>query len=130
MAYALKAEILDPRAERFVFPARKTMYGGKQVAVGDAIYLFDVEAGLVAKGVVTAAEPVARVPGIERQTPRVSVEVRRTGLATRALGRAELRPHAGQPGPEAELDFKFYRQATPKLVGISEPAVAFLDRFF
>ena len=34
----------------------------------------------------------------------------------------------GQPG--TELNFKFYRQATNKIVGISAEAAAFLDEFF
>jgi hypothetical protein len=32
--------------------------------------------------------------------------------------------------PETELNFKFYRQATDKIVGISDEAGAFLRRFF
>jgi len=32
--------------------------------------------------------------------------------------------------PETELNFKFYRQATNKIVGISDEAAAFLDGFF
>jgi hypothetical protein len=88
--------------------------------------------GLIARGIVTAAESVPKKPGIARQTPRVSVAVRRTALATRPLGRRELKPfadwHDGQP--ETELNFKFYRQATNKIVGISDEAAAFLGGFF
>ena len=37
----------------------------------------------------------------------------------------------GQDGrPETELNFKFYRQATNKIVGISDAAAAFLEEFF
>ncbi len=32
--------------------------------------------------------------------------------------------------PETELNFKFYRQATNKIVGISDEAAAFPRRFF
>jgi hypothetical protein len=32
--------------------------------------------------------------------------------------------------PETELNFRFDRQATNKIVGISEETAAFLDRFF
>jgi len=32
--------------------------------------------------------------------------------------------------PETELNFKFYRQATNKIVGISEQAAAFLEGHF
>lgn len=34
----------------------------------------------------------------------------------------------GQPG--TEVNFKFYRQATNKLAGISDEAATFPDRFF
>jgi hypothetical protein len=33
-------------------------------------------------------------------------------------------------GPETELNFKFYRQATNKIAGISDEAAAFLRGFF
>jgi len=136
MAFAIKAEIRDPRAETFVFTAQKTMYGGKHIAAGDTVFLFASETeggrGLVACGVVTAAAAVAKLPGSARQTPRVSVTIRRTALATRPLGRSELKPLTdwtdGQPG--TELAFKFYRQATNKIVGLSDETAAFLSGFF
>ena len=135
MPFAIKAEIHDASAESFEFVAQKTMYGGKRIAVGDAVYIFASEneggPGLIARGVVTSAEPVARRPGVARQTPRVSVTIERAALARRPLGRRELRHLTdwddGQPG--TELNFKFYRQATNKIVGISDEAAAFLDRF-
>ena len=43
MAFAIKAEIHDPRAETFVFTAQKTMYGGKYIAEGDLVFLFASE---------------------------------------------------------------------------------------
>ena len=50
----------------------------------------------------------------------------RTALAKRRLGRKELKPLTdwddGQPG--TELNFKFYRQATNKIGGISAEAAA------
>ena len=136
MAYAIKAEIRDPGAETFVFTAQKTMYGGKSIAAGDVIYQFASETqggqGLIARGVVTAAEPVARRPDLDRQTPRVSVTIRRDAPAKRPLGRAQLKPLKnwtdGQPG--TELNFKFYRQATNKIVGVSDEAAAYLEGFF
>lgn len=136
MAYAIKAEIRDPHAATFEFTAQKTMYGGKHIAAGDTVFMFASEneggQGLVARGVVTEAEPIARRPGIARQTPRVSVAIRRTALAKRKLGRTELKHRTdwrdGQP--DTELNFKFYRQATNKIVGISDAAAAFLDGFF
>ena len=135
-AFAIKAPIHDLAATGLAFPAQKSMYGGKQVAAGDTIYLFDSEneggIGLVARGIVVTATPVRRRPGVERQTPRVSITVRVTHRATRRLGRAELKAHAGpvDDGPLAELHFKLYRQATNKVIGLSEAAAAFLDACF
>jgi hypothetical protein len=132
----IKAEVRDPRAASFDFPAQKTMYGGKRIAKGDTLFVFASEteggAGLVALGVVTRAEAVARKRGIERQTPRVSIAVRRTALAKRRLGRSELRPFSDWKDgrPETELNFKFYRQATNKIGGISSEAARFLREFF
>jgi hypothetical protein len=136
MAFAVKAEVRDPGAEMFIFAAAKTMYGGKHIAKGDTIFIFASENegghGLVARGVVTAAEPTPRTPGVTRQTPRMSVTVQPTALATRALGRLELRPFTdwadGQSG--TELNFKLYRQATNKIVRLSAEATAFLDECF
>jgi hypothetical protein len=136
MRFAIKTEIRDPRAARLAFAAQKTMYGGKGIAVGDVIYLFASEneggVGLVARGVVTAATATPREPGIARQTPRVGITVKRTATATRRLGRAELKPFADWDDgrPETELNFKFYRQATNKIVGLSDAAAAFLDGYF
>jgi hypothetical protein len=147
MAFAIKAEISDPRAKTFVFTAQKTMYGGKHIAEGDTVFVFASEneggQGLVARGVVTSAEAVAKKRGhsasktrvnalIARQTPRVSVTIRRTALAKRPLGRRDLKPFADWDDgrPETELNFKFYRQATNKIVGISDQAAAFLSGFF
>src|SRR5580704_15791867 len=60
--------------------------------------------GLVARGVVTSAEGVAKKRGVARQTPRVSVTIRRTALAKRPLGRRELKHfidwNEGQPATE------------------------------
>ena len=136
MTLAIKAEVCDPRAKTFAFTAQKTMYGGKHIAEGDTVFVFASEneggQGLIARGVVTAAEAVAKKRGITRQTPRVSLTIRRTALAKRPLGRSELKPFTdwndGQP--RTELNFKFYRQATNKIVGISDQAAAFLSEFF
>jgi hypothetical protein len=88
--------------------------------------------GLIARGVVTSAEVIAKKSGIARQTPRVSLTIRRTTLAKRPLGRSGLKHFTdwddGRPG--TELNFKFYRQATNKIVGISDGAAAFLSAFF
>jgi hypothetical protein len=135
MAFAIKAEIGDPRAKSFAFTAQKTMYGGKHIAEGDTIFLFASEneggQGLIARGVVTSAKAVAKKRGIARQTPRVSITVRRNALAKRRLGRNELKRFTNwnDGRPETELNFKFYRQATNKIVGISDEAAAFLGEF-
>ncbi|ALN55918.1 hypothetical protein GLE_0560 [Lysobacter enzymogenes] len=134
--YAIKTEVGDSAARAFAFAAQKTMYGGKRIAAGDTVYLFASEnaggAGLFARGTVVAAEAVAPRPGVARQTPRVSVRIRRTATARRPLGRAELKPHAqwDDGRPQTELNFKFYRQATDKIVGLSDAAAAFLDAHF
>lgn len=134
--FAIKAEICDPGATTFEFKAQKTMYGGKHIAKGDTIFIFASEneggPGLIAIGVVTSAEAVARTRGIARQTPRVSIIVRRTARAKAHLGREELKRYADWKDgrPETELNFKFYRQATNKVAGISDRATAFLREFF
>ena len=139
MAFAVKAEVCDPRSKTFAFTAQKTMYGGKQIAEGDTVFVFASEIegaesreGLIARGVVTSAKAIPKKPGIARQTPRVSVTIRRTALAKRPLGRSELKHFTGWNGgqPATELNFKFYRQATNKIVGISDEAAAFLSEFF
>lgn len=136
MAFAVKAEIRDPQAGTFILAGQKTMYGGKHIAPGDTVFVFASEneggQGLVARGVVTAAEAIPRTPGIARQTPRVNVTIKRTAPAVRPLGRQELKPFADwkDGGPETELNFKFYRQATNKIVGISDATTAFLNGFF
>ena len=134
--FAIKAEVSDLGAETFAFNAQKTMYGGKRIANGDTIFIFASEneggPGLIANGVVTSAKPIPKKPGIARQTPRVSIMVRRTALVKRRLGRSELKPFSNwnDGRPETELNFKFYRQATNKIVGISHDAAAFLRGFF
>lgn len=136
MAFAIKAEVSDLRAKTFAFNAQKTMYGGKHIAEGDVIFVFASEneggQGLIARGIVTSAEALPKKRGIARQTPRVSITISRTALARRPLGRSELKQFTdwddGQPA--TELNFKFYRQATNKIVGISDDAAAFLGGFF
>ena len=136
MMFAIKAAVSDPWAETFAFTAQKTMYGGKHIAEGDTIFIFASEneggPGLIASGTITSARAIAKKRGIARQTPRVSIAIRRTALAKRRLGRIELKPFSNWSDgrPETELNFKFYRQATNKIVGISDEAAAFLRKFF
>src|SRR5262249_44561715 len=58
--------------------------------------------------------------------------IKRSALAKRAFGRSQLKLFRdwddGQP--ETELNFKFYRQATNKVVGISAETASFLRAFF
>lgn len=134
--FAIKAEVNDLRARTLAFTGQKTMYGGKHIAKGDRIFVFASEneggPGLVANGVVVTAKPIPKKRGIARQTPLVSITIRRTALAKRRLGRSELKAFSewNNGRPETELNFKFYRQATNKIVGISDEAAAFLRGFF
>ena len=136
MMFVIKAEVSDPQTKTFAFSAQKTMYGGKHIAKGDTIFLFASEneggRGLIASGVVTSAKAIEKKHGIGRQTPRVSITIRRTALAQRRLGRSELKLFSdwNNGRPETELNFKFYRQATNKIAGISDEAAAFLRGFF
>jgi len=136
MTFAIKAEVSNRQAKAFAFKAQKTMYGGKHIAKGDTVFIFASEneagQGLIASGLVTCAEAVPKKTGIARQTPRVSINIKRTALAKRRLGRSELKPFRNwnDGRPETELNFKFYRQATNKIIGISDKASAFLRRFF
>jgi hypothetical protein len=136
MIFAIKTSVPDPQPDIFTFTQQKTMYGGKLVASGDTIFVFASEneggRGLIAQGVVTYVKAVARKPGLARQTPRVSMQVRKTALAKRPLGRLELKSfnNWNDGRPETELNFKFYRQATNKLIAISDEPATFLRRFF
>ena len=62
----------------------------------------------------------------------MTVSIKRTALAKRSLGRSELQHltdwQDGQPG--TELNFKFYRQATNKIAGLSDDAAAFQGTYF
>ena len=134
--FAIKAEVSDPQAKTFAFAAQKTMYGGKHIAKGDKIFVFASEneggPGLIASAVVTSVKPIPRKPGIARQTPRVSITIRCTARAKRRLGRSELKRFSdwNDGRPETELNFKFYRQATNKICGISDEAAEFLSACF
>lgn len=136
MDFAIKTEIRDLNAAEYSFLEQKTMYGGKHIMAGDTIYLFASEneggSGLFARGIVVEALQVPKKANVARQTPRVSLKVRRNALACRPLGRRELAQHKqwNDEKPETELNFKFYRQATNKVVGLSDSAAAFLDGFF
>jgi hypothetical protein len=136
MIFAVKAAIADPLATEFSLPRQKTMYKGRTIAVGDIVFVFASEneggSGLIAKGRVTQVKAIPPNRSLHRQTPRVSVRVRRIKRSRRRLGRSELKPHSDWKDgrPETELNFKFYRQATNKIVAISDEAARFLERHF
>jgi hypothetical protein len=135
-AFVIKAEVHDLDADRFAFSAQKTMYGGKQIAAGDTVFLLASEnsggQGLFARAVVESVTPIAKNPNLERQTPRVSLTLRRSANARRPLGRADLKAFSQWKDgrPQTELNIKLYRQATDKIVGITALAAAFLEGFF
>jgi hypothetical protein len=136
MAFVVKAEVNGSSAKAFTFSEQKTMYGGRQIAKGDTIFVFASENegghGLVARGVVTSAKSIAKRPGIARQTPRVSITIKRTAIAKARLGRSELKHFSdwNDGRPETELNFKLYRQATNKIIGISDEAAKLLHKLF
>ena len=134
MAFVVKAAVFDPDAPTYAFQNQKTMYRGKTIAAGDVVFVFASEneggRGLIARGVVTSVEhvPAADAEAERRSTPRVSIALRREASAKRSLGRVELKPFRdwGDGRPQTELAFKLYRQATNKIVAISDEAAAFL----
>jgi hypothetical protein len=134
--FAIKAEVVNVRAKTVTFADQKTMYGGKHIVYGDTIFIFASEneggAGLVAVGTVVSASAVPKISGVQRQTPRVDVVVRFDRFAIEPLGRAELVSYTNWKDGRAqtELNFKLYRQATNKIVGITPGAAAFLSRLF
>jgi hypothetical protein len=138
MPYVIKAAVADARAKLFSFRAQKTMYRGKDIRAKDEIFIFASEneggSGLIARGVVTSAAPFAakRTQPKVRRTPRVSITVRRIATAKQKLGRTELKPFRSWDDgrPQTELSFKLYRQATNKVVGISEDTASFLRTLF
>ena len=106
MTFAIKAKVTDPLAETFAFSAQKTMYGGKRVAKGDAIFVFASEneggPGLIASGIVTSSKSTPKKRGIPRQTPRVSITIKRSALAKHPFGPTR-KPRHGVHNP-AVLD--------------------------
>lgn len=136
MIYAIKTEITEPKEKTFTFLKQKTMCGGKEISVGDTIFIFDSEneggAGLIAVGVVISAITIPKKRGVARQTPRVSLTVERKKIAKLPLGRDDLKSFQNWDDghPQTELNFKFYRQATNKIVGLSDKAATFLKKYF
>jgi len=136
MTFAIKTEIRTPQAKTFRFDSQKTMYGGRRIEAGDTVFVFASEneggQGLIACGVVTVAEATPKRQGVARQTPRVSVGIECTAYAKQPLGRTQLKHFTDWKDgrPQTELNFKLYRQATDKIVGISDELAGFLRTFF
>ena len=76
MAFAIKAEVRDPRAAAFVFTAQKTMYGGKHIAEGDTVFVFasENEGG---RGLIARPGPSSISNSIVRQRTRSSASRKR-----------------------------------------------------
>ena len=70
--YLIKTEINATEANAWSFERQKTMYGGKLISTGDTLYIFASETeggiGLIAKGIVIAAEPTPRREGDRRRS--------------------------------------------------------------
>ena len=112
MAFAIKAEVRDPRAKTFVFATQKTMYGGKHIAKGDTIFVFASEneggQGLIAKGVVANAEAVAKKRGFARQTPTREHHRQTHGACDAAAGEggAQARRRKGRRAAGDGVEFQ------------------------
>ena len=116
--------------------AIKAAVGKPRKRLRHTIFVFASEneggQGLVACGIVASAEATPKKPGAVRQTPRVSITIRRIARAKRRLGRSELKPSPTgtmvdrRPSSTSSSIVK----ATNKIVGISDAAVAFLREFF
>src|SRR3954462_3290766 len=100
MMFAIKADVSDTTAETFAFSAQKTMYGGKQIAEGDSVFVFASEneggPGLIARGVVSSAEAIAKPRGIGRDHPPLGPPIRRRAPAGPGTRRAGA-PPSGAP---------------------------------
>ena len=70
MAFAIEAEVSDPRAETFAFTAQKTMYGGKHIAAGDTVFVF-TENGQIRANRMGCAPPrrISRPTASSRSSP-------------------------------------------------------------
>ena len=135
MAFAIKAEIGDPRAKTFTFTAQKTMYGGKHIAEGEPFSCSRARtrAGKASSRAALSRPPSDRKEARHRPANTAGERHHQTHRIRKAAAGAERARHFTdwndrQPG--TELNFKFYRQATNKIAGISDEAAAFLSEFF
>ena len=134
--FAIKAEVSDPRAETFAFSAQKTMYGGKHIAKGDTIFRLRERERRRARSHRERRRHLGQSDRKEtRDRPANAArehhhQTHRAREAAPGAERAQTFSDWNDGRPETELNFKFYRQATNKIVGISDKAAAFLRGFF
>jgi hypothetical protein len=128
MPFVVKAALGPDAASSAMSFDEKTMYRGKELRIGDEIFIFASDhqrgQGLCARGTVTEVERGAGT--------RLRIKVSPIATAKRKLGRAELKPFRGldDGDPRTEIDWKLYRQATNKITGVSDEAAAFLMTCF
>jgi hypothetical protein len=127
ITFVIKAGVGDSSAKTIVFNAQKTMYGGKHIAEGDPIFVFASEnqggSGPHRQRHRHLSPIDRKKAGISRKTPRVSITIKRTAAAKRQLGRSELKRFCNWndgPARKRSLILSLYRQATNKIVGISD----------
>ena len=121
----------DPQPFPTPFAGASVRVAGLLVSVPQVTSLVVTVALVAALTTMLARSRIGRALRAIAENPdgaAVSVAVRRTAAATRPLGRRELKPFSAWTDgrPETELNFKFYRQATNKVVGISEAAAVLL----
>ena len=113
------------------------MYGGKLVVKGDTIFVFASEnergPGLIAprgRHLHRGGREEARHRPADAASEHQGQAHRPGEAPARAEASSSPSPKWNDGTPETELNFKFYRQATNKIVGISDEAAAFLNGFF
>ena len=78
-----------------------------------------------------AIDPIARGRSRPDAVARTGGRGRSDSVAAkRALGREQLRPHIGKGGGKGELAMRLYKQATDKIIGISDAAENVLEACF
>ena len=94
MAYAIKEEVVDPRARTFAFTAHKTMYGGKMIAI--AVMAFAISSALSAGSAAAAEIRVLALQSPQIVMAEVGAEFeRKTGhTLTQLLRRTDMPPEA------------------------------------
>ena len=102
--FAIKAEVRDPRRDVHVQRAEDDVWRQAHRQRRCDLCLRERERrrpGLIASGIVTSAKAIAKKRGIARQTPRVSITIRRTARASGAWGGASsnLFPTGTTAGP-------------------------------